>query len=172
MTPPELSGLRLFHFVEDYKEQDDKFPFLTKQQVIALSNMDNYYERCDDWKVYSANEIAIKHLIPLTKVPNTLKVGLWIEDVGYDPEYEYQTPTGRWICNYLKELNLHPIAGTYNEYTKQNGNYSKANCELIVGLNEEGKDYTFNYSKEFWDNVCFNDNEKIVIKSNKMNDYV
>lgn len=172
LTPPELSGLRLFHFVEDYKEQDDKFPFLTKQQVIALSAMSNYYEAYDDWKVYSANEISVKHLIPLTKVPNTLKVGLWVEDIGYNPEYEYQTPTGRWICNYLKELNLHPIAGTYNEHTKRGGDYSKANCELIVGLNEEGKDYTFNYSKEFWDNVCFNDNEEIVIKSNKMNDYV
>ena len=172
LTPPELSGLRLFHFVEDYKEHDDKFPFLTKHQVIALSEMDNYYEACDNWKVYSGNEINIKHLIPLTKVPNTLKVGLWIEDAGYDPEYEYQTPTGKWICNYLKELNLHPIAGAYNEHAKQNSNYSNANCELIVGLNEEGKDYTFNYSKEFWDNVCFNDNEKIVIKSNKMNEYV
>ena len=173
VTPPELSGLRLFHFVEDYKkEHDDKFPFLTRHQVIALSEMDNYYERCDDWKVYSAYEISVKHLTPLTKVPNTLKVGLWVEDIGYDPEYKYQTPTGRWICNYLKELNLHPIAGTYNEYTKQKDDYSKANCELIVGLNEEGKDYSFNYSKEFWDQVCFNDNEKIIIKSNKMNEYL
>ena len=172
ITPPELSGLKLFHFVDDYKERDDKFPFLTKKQVIALSNISNYYERCDDWKVYHAYEISVNHLIPLTKVPNTLKLGLWIEDVGYDPEYEFQTPTGRWICNYLKELNLHPIAGTYNEYTKRKGDYSKDNCELIVGLNEEGKDYSFNYSKEFWDQVCFNDNEEIVIKSNKMNDYV
>ena len=172
VTPPELSGLRLFHFVEDYKEHDNKFPFLTKHQVIALSNINNYYERCDDWKVYSAYEISVRRLTPLTKVPNTLKIGLWLNSVGYDPEYEYQTPTGRWICNYLKELNLHPIAGTYNEYAKRDGDYSKANCELIVGLNEEGKDYTVNYSKDFWDNVCFNDNEKIVIKSNKMNEYV
>ena len=171
---PKYQGLKLFHFVEGFEEKDKDFPFLTLLQTRGLIQFNNDEEQYDNWKVYSDNEIKVNKLEKLTKVPNTLKLKMWVDDILYDTKYSSSgdaTNVGRYICRFLKELNLHPIAGTYDEY-KKHEEYNTSNMELIIGLNEEGKDYSYNYSKEFWDNECFNDTEVVVIKSNKMNDYV
>lgn len=171
---PEYQGLKLFHFVEGLEEKDKDFPFLTLLQARGLIQFNNDQETYDNWKVYSDNNITVNKLEKLTKVPNTLKLKMWLDDILYDTKYSSSgdaTNVGRYVCRFLKALNLHPIAGTYDDY-KEHKEYNTSNTELIVGLNEEGKDYSYNYSKEFWDCVCFNDNEVVVIKSNKMNEYV
>ena len=175
--PEKYLGLRFAHFFPLDESLSDTIPFLSKKQVILLSHMSTEYDEYDNfYKDYYYPEVENPHNVKVsTKMPNVFSIDFTVTSKEY---YDKETHAGcgLFICNYLKATGLHPMAGSYIKEFNENPDsyYSRKllKMRLVIGLNEKGKDYSHYYSKEFWEDECFNDDEVVIIKNNKMDAFI